>query len=185
VPGAVAVLAVALLAWRGCRSPWDRDPLSIGAFEDVLAGLGFVYEDTDLSDGLDGYVLRRRGGGQWAQRDYEHPDTGALIRLRRGYAHGALQASCTVRSLNDEGRAALHELAGAFSPHLERRILAAEQELPHSPTWVRVTALEFDVSVTRTSLTIDARSRELVGLGALERGTNNLLWRIGGLFGDD
>ena len=118
-----------------------------------------------------------RGQGRWAERIYVHPETGGEIELTRNLWQDTPSLACTVRSLNAEGRAALVRVAGEFSPYLTARIAEAEQEYRRTGTWVRVTAPDFDISVTTDWLTLDSRPGEYAGMGA-GRSIERLFWRL-------
>ena len=181
---AIAFSAVVLLiAWLALRSPWTRDPFEIGAFEELIEAQGFVFEDTDEDDGVEGYVLREQGEGRWAKRFYVNPQTGGEIELTRSIRGSQVGNACTVRSLNAGGREALVRLAGEFSPYLTRRIAMAEDESVRTGRWVRVTAPDFDISVRTDWLTIDSRPGEYVGAGIVARSTQRLFWRLSRLAG--
>jgi hypothetical protein len=178
---AMAFSAVVLLiAWLGLRSPWTRDPFAIGAFEELIEAQGFVFEDTNEEDGLDGYVVREQGGGRWAERLYVHPETGAEIRLKRSIRGGDVGGACTVTSLNAGGREALVRVAEEFSPYLTRRIAEAAEESERIGQWVRVTAPDFDISVKPDWLSIDSRPGEYTGPGIVGRSIERLFWRLSG-----
>jgi len=182
IAAALPLLLIAL-AWLGLRRPWKHDPLAVGAFEQLIEAQGFLFEDTDKGDGLEGYALRRQGRGQWAERIYVDPSTGAQTELTRGFWHGRLQNSCTVTSRNAGGREALVRVAGEFSPYLSRRIARAEEQYARTGIWVRVTAPDFDIAVTPDSLSIDSRPAEQVGPIPVVRPVVYLFWRLSRLAG--
>jgi len=172
-------------AWLGRCSPWRREPLAVGIFEELIEAQGFVFEDTDKDDGPEGYVLRRRGKGQWAVRIYVHAASGAEIELKRAFWQGELHEACTVNSRNAGGRAALVKLAGEFSPYLTERIAQAEKECAQTDRLVRVLVLDFDINVTSEWLEIDARPREPLCTGHVERVLWRWLWCAKRLTGDE
>ena len=177
----LAVLSAVLL-WLGFRLPWQHDPLRLGVYEDLIEAQGYGFDAAAAEDGIEGYAVRARDEGQWLERIYVHPETGGEIRLTRSLRQNAPGLACTVRSLNAEGRAALVRAAGEFSPYLTARIAEAEQEYRRTEIWVRVTAPDFDISVTTDSLTLDSRPGEYTGMG-IGRVIERFFWRLSRLSG--
>ena len=61
VIAAMFSMLVIALAWLALRLPWKQDPLALGVFEQLIEAQGFVFEDTDKGDGVEGYLLRKQG----------------------------------------------------------------------------------------------------------------------------
>lgn len=177
-----AVLTVAVLLWLAVRLPWRHDPLQVGVYERLIEGQGYVWRDVGAGGGVQGYAVRTRNQGRWAERIYVHPGTGGELMLKRNLRGDAPGHACTVRSLNEEGRAALVRVAAEFSPWLAKRIAEAEGQSRSTGRWVRVVAPDFDLSVTADDLTIDSRPGEYTGMGA-GRLIERAFWKLSRLFG--
>ncbi len=166
-----------VLVWLAVRLSWRHDPLQIGVYERLLEAQGYVWEDSGADDGIEGYVLRSRGKGRWAERLYVHPENGGEIELTRNLWQSTPGMCCTVKSRNAEGRRALVRVAGEFSPWLTKRIAEAETQYERTGVWVRVMAPDFDLSVTTHSLTLDSYPGEYTGMG-VGRVIVRVFWKL-------
>jgi len=176
---AMVLLFVVLPAlWWAFRLPWRHDPLEVGVIEELIEARGYTFQDTAPGDGLEGYVLWERNQKQWASRHYRHARTTGWIELRRRFDNGELRSLCRVISRNAEGREALFQVVGEFSPSLLERTRAAEVENRKTSDPGLVLALDLKIRVTRKRLVIEACPRDDLVRGEFRRMVGRCCWRI-------